>query len=132
MVAWSLVLFALVTQMIAQGSPDATGRPPIAIDKKAKEKAAAETASAVRKMQRRSVPAGVETTMTVIPLKGIKAKDAAKILKKLYRKRPGFVVAAIPELGCVIIRADAKTKKEAIGLLMDLTPLHSSGSGQGR
>jgi hypothetical protein len=125
MITSSLLMLAFM-QAGCQAWFDQPGAPPGRVPDFAKgmSKAEVEAASALRKLRRRSRRAtGVETTVTVIPLKGIKPKTAARALKKLYRDRPGFVVAALPEVGCVIVRADAKTNAEVISLLMTVTPL---------
>src|SRR5205807_1481264 len=72
------------------------------------ERVASEAGAAFRKLQRPRRKANAENKVLVIPLKKLKAKEVAKALKKIYRRSPGFAVAALPEVNCVIIRADDK------------------------
>jgi hypothetical protein len=123
MIAPGLVLFALIQAGVYPKpvqAPSDWGKPtfleskPKEIDPKQKV--------AIKKLQRRANAAGVETTITLCPVKWIGTKLAVRVLKKLYRDCPGFALVAIPEQECVIFRADAKTKKEILALLSLLIP----------
>ena len=63
-----------------------------------------------------------ETSVTLIPMKEVDVKEIEKALKKIYGKQPGFAVAAIPDLKCLLLRADAKTSKEICDMIKVMLP----------
>jgi hypothetical protein len=58
-----------------------------------------------------------EANLVVIPMKGFDLDTVARDLMKEFGARPGFAAAALPDLGSVIIQADAKTMVEATRFL---------------
>jgi hypothetical protein len=83
--------------------------------------------AAVKKLQRKANDANVRTTITIVDVKWVGTKLAVRVLKKLFRDRPGFALVAIPELEQVIFRADAETKDEIKQILNLLSVSGSKG-----
>jgi hypothetical protein len=77
-------------------------------------KEAAEFAAARRLFREIPCDPKVEVTTVVIPLPRMDGQKIARELERTYRRRPGFVVATLPSLGIMVIRADAATIKEAL------------------
>jgi hypothetical protein len=113
---WAVAALGLMSLPVARAEGT---RPPAAPSDPSDQgtrqsKAEAEVAAAWKKMRRAQRKSKAETTVTVIPLKSQNVRAVARAVKKLYRHRPGFAVAALPELRCVMVRADAKTKEEVL------------------
>src|SRR5687767_364114 len=97
----SVMLFPLASAAAQEGHAN---RPAPA---KAPDKLTVEMAAAMKKLNRVKADPQVETTLTVIPLNWMDVKRGAKVLRTLFRDRPGFAVAALPEVRCLVVRADA-------------------------
>ena len=81
-------------------------------------KAKAELASAGKKLQRARRKSKIKTTVKVVSVHGQDGKKLAKTVKKIYRRCPGFAIAAVPSMGCLMIRADEKTMEKVLREIM--------------
>jgi hypothetical protein len=115
--AWSLVLFSFAGTgpwAVAQQPAEKKDEPSTA---KLDKKIDAQFAAAEKKVFRNRPKSHVDTKIEIVKLKRIKGKKAVKLLKILIGHRPGFAVAAVPEIDILLIRADEKTMQEAKSFL---------------
>jgi S1-C subfamily serine protease len=90
-------------------------------DRKTMKKLERRLAAFQKKLKKTARGLKVETTLTVVPLRDLDVKVAARLLRIMYGKRPGLLAKGFPELKIVIIRADAKTKEDAIQFLRSMS-----------
>ena len=117
-----LCLLALVPPSVtsARGPESRSGTPDL---EKESAKLKAESAAAWKKLRRASRKSEVKTAVKVVSVKGINSKELVRALKKIYRRTPGFALAALPSVRCLIIRADEKTMEEVLRIINGVSPI---------
>jgi hypothetical protein len=103
----------------AQGQDPA--RPPGPVDPAALEKRIAELERQVESLQKevralRQEAQGARRVV-VVPLRRLNVEQAARALRTVYGARPGFEVATLPDVSCLMIKADEKTMEEVLHVI---------------
>jgi hypothetical protein len=64
-----------------------------------------------------------QSSVTVVHLRSVDAKEAVKVIRTIYRGHPGIEVTTLAKMKLVIIRADEKTKEVVLQLIRSLEVL---------